>query len=539
MAQQNKGVCSNRNFKLIHLITSHMKFAIVDNAKTNVTDDVRVLLTLDNWNDFHYKTSFHLTYLDSNRNHINIGNVRIGFKGQDIDQPTCDSLPKEFTSLDEKSFFSLGCEVDYYTNLSKINSDDKNTILNTLNDIVNNPLLIRDLELEDVFIKSLLRGSSVATIRGQYDRALKGLDPLSSFKFTFLRTTTEDMGGLKLTFSTKAHADLSSNVHAIIGSNGTGKTTILKDFIKAEVESEESNVTVIKDLDSISNNNTPYFSSIVFASFSIFDNYPEFKSGGINCPDYHFIGLSQHTHNDLNEYSSSEICKGLIECFAQKTRSQHWLEAIDDLLLDFKTTKLVKGLYDDYKKIYSAIERAHSKVDHHKLKKRLTKKIQPLISGLSSGHSVSLLLITQLVAHVDERTLVLLDEPESHLHPPLISSLTKAISSLLWKRNGIAIFSTHSPVILQDIPRSCVWKLYRVGNFIEADRPKIDTFGSNIGELTHEIFGLEVKKSGYYAKIVKDVESGLSYDEVIAKYENQLGAEGRTLLATLISERDK
>src|SRR5260370_24247947 len=36
---------------------------------------------------------------------------------------------------------------------------------------------------------------------------------------------------------------------------------------------------------------------------------------------------------------------------------------------------------------------------------------------LSSGHKIVLLSITRLVEAVDEKTLVLLDEPEAHLHP--------------------------------------------------------------------------------------------------------------------------
>jgi len=42
-----------------------------------------------------------------------------------------------------------------------------------------------------------------------------------------------------------------------------------------------------------------------------------------------------------------------------------------------------------------------------------------LFRKLSSGHAIVLLTITRLVELVDERTLVILDEPEGHLHPPL------------------------------------------------------------------------------------------------------------------------
>nr|WP_279487084.1 AAA family ATPase [Aeromonas veronii] len=83
------------------------------------------------------------------------------------------------------------------------------------------------------------------------------------------------------------------------------------------------------------------------------------------------------------------------------------------------------------------------------------------IQLMSSGHAIVLLTITRLVATVEEKTLVLIDEPESHLHPPLLSAFIRALSELLYDRNGVSIIATHSPVVLQEIPKSCAWKMNR------------------------------------------------------------------------------
>ena len=64
--------------------------------------------------------------------------------------------------------------------------------------------------------------------------------------------------------------------------------------------------------------------------------------------------------------------------------------------------------------------------------------------------------MTHLADRVAERTLVLIDEPETHLHPPLLSAFVRAMSDLLIDRNGVAIIATHSPVVLQETPRTCV-----------------------------------------------------------------------------------
>lgn len=129
-----------------------------------------------------------------------------------------------------------------------------------------------------------------------------------------------------------------------------------------------------------------------------------------------------------------------------------------------------------------------------------------IFMSLSSGHAIVLLTLTRLVDLVAEQTLVLFDEPETHLHPPLLSAFVRALSDLLTERNGVAITATHSPVVLQEVPKSCVYKIGRSGSRAQGRRPRIETYGENVGVLTHEIFGLEVMRSGFYAEIKKAVD---------------------------------
>jgi len=95
-----------------------------------------------------------------------------------------------------------------------------------------------------------------------------------------------------------------------------------------------------------------------------------------------------------------------------------------------------------------------------------------LFNRMSSGHAIVLLTITKLVETVEEKTLLLIDEPESHLHPPLLSAFTRALSDLLVNRNGVAIIATHSPVVLQEVPKSCVSILRRTGRITTIEQPR-------------------------------------------------------------------
>jgi hypothetical protein len=158
---------------------------------------------------------------------------------------------------------------------------------------------------------------------------------------------------------------------------------------------------------------------------------------------------------------------------------------------------------------------------------------------LSSGHKIVLLTVTKLVETVEEKSLVLLDEPEAHLHPPLLSAFVRALSDLLTNRNGMAVVATHSPVVLQEVPRSCVWKLQRSGEVLAAERPQLETFGENVGTLTDEVFGLEVTATGFHKMLADTAAEAYDYDSALDTFRGQLGAEGRAILRAMFTVMSK
>ncbi|WP_269781216.1 AAA family ATPase [Photobacterium carnosum] len=41
----------------------------------------------------------------------------------------------------------------------------------------------------------------------------------------------------------------------------------------------------------------------------------------------------------------------------------------------------------------------------------------------------------------------MIDEPESHLYPPLLSAFIRDLSELFHNRNGVSIIATHSTLL--------------------------------------------------------------------------------------------
>ena len=126
------------------------------------------------------------------------------------------------------------------------------------------------------------------------------------------------------------------------------------------------------------------------------------------------------------------------------------------------------------------------------------------------------------------------------MHPPLISAYLRAMSWLLIDRNAIGILTTHSPIILQEVPKSCVWKILRRGDVFNALRLETETFGENISLLNYEVFNLTASNSSFIdlletevSKIIKESRTQTNieiFNQVISIFKGELGTEARAHL---------
>ncbi|WP_300851536.1 AAA family ATPase, partial [uncultured Bacteroides sp.] len=231
----------------------------------------------------------------------------------------------------------------------------------------------------------------------------------------------------------------------------------------------------------------------------------------------------------------------------QGTRRRLWEDTIDILESDntFLELQIKNWVFPE---LSMAEERAgagsqregESRLQYRKRieKEAYKREILPRFKTLSSGHKIILLTVARLVELVEEKTLVLMDEPEEHLHPPLVSALIRALSNLLIYRNGVGIIATHSPVILQEVPGKCVWILRRSGKLLAAERPDIETFGENLGELTRVIFGYEVINSGFHKMLRDTAEKKETYQSALRAFHNELGEEARAILKAYMWEKE-
>lgn len=509
---------------------------IGDKARIAPRTPGQVFLQSGNWDDYSFKTSFDVVLIDGSGNNVELGTVKIGHKGQEKGW-TREGMPQEFESLPD-IYFSLGQDVKYYKKAIEFLDDEtRGALLRALRDVAYDDEILNSAVEEKVFQDSLTRGVRLSTVRDQFKRVLSGLPELTDFDFAYVQEAGSRSAPVELEFGVTAGSTPSTNVHVLIGRNGVGKTTLLNNMVRTLMgdgggDDEPRRSFSFAEF-SFVRKPLPedYFSSVISVSFSAFDPFipPEDRRGNLDGPAFFYIGMKkdrmgQNSAGVAAPKTTADLVNDFVSsfksCRSQKSKKERWKRAIlrlesDSNFADMALTRLLDLDEND------AIEQA-----------------QKDAGRMSSGHSIVLLTMTKLVDTVDEKALVLVDEPESHLHPPLLSAFTRALSDLLHDRNGVAIVATHSPVVLQEVPKSCVWKLTRIRAQGSADRPERETFGENVGVLTREVFGLEVSKSGFHELLERSAEQGGTFEEILRSYRGQLGTEAQAILRALIAARN-
>ncbi|MDQ0044922.1 AAA family ATPase [Variovorax boronicumulans] len=488
------------------------------------------ILHTDNWDDYSFKTLFTLSLIDENGIQHVLGNLKIGYFGQ-IESRTAERIEPTFNELSEE-FFSLGQDPDYYKKIRELSETTRNSLLRSIRDVVFIPDLLAKAENEKVFSTSLARSISKSAISGQFRRVLEGGVVLTPFKFIYRHAGSESISPYNLEFEVEPDSKPSTNIHVLIGRNGVGKTTLLNNMVSSivnvGVEPEKYGQFFSK---SWHEEPIPedYFGGVASVSFSAFDPFiplPEQTDQEKGLTNF-YIGLKKVAQaKDKREASpkspeelEEDLISSLDACFSLSSKRARWHAAIKKLESDNNFEMMDLGRL-------ITIDKEEALFHARTFRKKM-----------SSGHMIVLLTITKLIETVEEKTLVLIDEPESHLHPPLLSAFVRALSDLLSNRNGVAIIATHSPVVVQEVPKSCVWKLDRINIESNAYRPAEETFGENVGTLTRDIFGLEVSKSGFHEVLQKAVQDGKSFNEIYSEYGGQLGFEAQAILRGLIAER--
>ncbi|WP_035866807.1 AAA family ATPase [Kitasatospora cheerisanensis] len=512
-----------------------MKFEVLSQRRfPSESGPRRLFLVPDGWNDYGFVATYDLWFRDGQGNLNALGQVKIGRRGLTTSERPI--RPGSFQEIDRECF-SLGQDDSYYEEIQSLGDTVRVSILKGLRDIAFDPEIFEIAINERVTLDSLLRSVARPTVENQFRRIAGGGSRLTDYRFRYtpplLEDSTEGHPSKSLEFEVKVGATPPTNLHVLIGRNGAGKTTILQNIAFSLIHAPGPTAWGSTEM---VNSSASTFTNCITVSFSAFDTFdlPLDAESDDDFIGRSFIGLhsldgqaaerSRHLGTQLSEDFGRCIVR-----IVESGRVARWLRAVQLLRSDPHFERIqASSLLEPW------IDQGGEYADNEELES-LREESVALFGDLSAGHKIVLLTLSRLIETVAEGSIVLLDEPETHLHPPLLAAFIRALSDLLINRNGVAVIATHSPVVLQEVPKLCVWKITGWDDFRAPERPTIETFGENVGILTHEVFGLEVMESGFHHELRKAVARLGSYRAVVDHFDGQLGSEAKGLVRVLLA----
>lgn len=489
-------------------------------------------LKADFWDDYGYKTTFEVVIHCSKDSSVDLGAMKV----LEVDQTSGSTpMPKSpFRALGAR-YCSLGHSLDYYEALFKLGPDLREAFLEALGDVAWDELKRAEFEDLEGYKVSLLRFSGAERLVEEaalFLRARKKSLPSKRRGFAFnVKTQLGESGPpLVAKFSFARRGQLPNRINAIIGYNGTGKTRLLSNLaiIASEYGYDTKEAARTKSAGKFIETKPPVVRVVVvsysaFDSFVIPDDEEAERVGYIYCglrtnippiggaPREPVYGLKSPQEIELEFMNALERMRG-------EERMDVLREAMRPLLDDASFQRIgLTGLFGQYN----------------------SDEFADFFKSLSSGHKIVVKIIVELVAYLDggEPTLVLVDEPETHLHPPLTAAFLKSLRECLDQLNGFAILATHSPVVLQEMPARYVRVLRRHGDRATLSRPKMETFGEAIGNITQHVFNLDDGATDWHATL-RSLAKDNSLEEIESQLGGSLGFVARSLVASERSDLD-
>lgn len=560
-----------------------MDFIVSTNKKIEPHITVETFLLIpSSWNDRGFKTQYSLYYFDPASSHSRtfIGIVKI------LRQNQTNNLSHELTDDFQQltnDYISMGQSLDYYQRLSELPIGIYNRTLSALNDVVFNPSLQQEFQNHPGWDESLLREIpqrnsflSIATsiVKNSYSNLI---DENLIFSFQY----EEWENPITFDFSpSKENPHLSkylpNRIMALVGPNGSGKSTLLSRIARiAYATQRDRESRELRTLGEIIPSSIG-FPRIITISYSPFDsfkvpliNYANDKEKEASIKKsyvedsyvedgyYERSSERQQLIQDMQNGSGRFIFCGIRniaeEASILETQSLEAHENDRVFTTIPKPIELLKTEFiQNFKRIIdqgneeilnSALqqlkdEKSFSHISHVLNAEDLKNlDLQKIFMEWSTGHKIVMQIVLSLVAHTTQSSLVLIDEPETHLHPPLLAALMHAIREVLNKTKAFAIIATHSPVVLQETLRKNTYVIQRYGQYTSIQKPDLETFGENIGTLTSTIFGLNSQETDFYKtlKIIADKEQDITKIEELFSPEG-LSSQARAYILNRISK---
>lgn len=513
---------SLRNFDYIWENVIVMVFKIIkkcfQDARHVEDDRADFFLEKNDWNDYSYLTQFHLHATSKITGDSNeyLGPISIMRYGQSTNEyPLEDAVGNEYLSELPEDFCSLSFSLDLFAGLARY--------LNLGNRIefVRRMHLILDMESpyyerakdDECFNTSLLRGASMDSFALEKGKSLiyntGQLYDLHKQELIFRLPGQDEEIRMKFT---PPFEDVPDNyplgVFAFIGKNGSGKSTVLYRLAKL-LYADPKTRAIFADKAGVLTPSDIGIYKLIFISYSAFDN---FVLPGMNRQDYKMI-LDRIEENDGRfVFCGLRDIKAEYEALLESEEEEIRELALEDRIFNEGIRlKPQERLGTEFAKAHGMVwtsqqwknmlkEAEELEVQVVELSKEIARSENPaqFYNGMSTGYKFFFHALAHVMAYIESDSMVLIDEPENYLHPPLLSFLIRQLRNIMKDRHSVLMIATHSPVVLQEVMSENVRIIRRNGNTVCIRKPVTETYGENLSAIVSDVFNLTSDNTGYY-----------------------------------------
>lgn len=471
----------------------------------------------DGWNDFGFRVRFDFRAFERNRP-VMEGQLLLGFL--ENAQETYYKIVRSESAIPEQDlpqfFTMLGEMADYREFVSQYGQAESKFFLVAIYDLValrtfaSPPAWYSRAIESDIFSIAFMRESSRHYAFNNADSVLRGTERLDLGRMSNSLTLKYSLDAfetpINLNFKFEHKSIIPKRINILIGKNGLGKSQALRVIVESLQQDSDS----LRDTEG----GRPQISRLLAIATpgETQNTFPPELS------DSHV----QYRRLKLQRSSRSEVTKGFGDLCIQLIRSDEniagldrwtifldsisFLEEFDSLAFRIKRmpsvkhgfAKSVKGssyirLVDFKRGGEQALLEAWSSVSHNAEPKVI---VGDKAIPLSSGKIAFLKFALQACLFIENGTLVLLDEPETHLHPEYVSHFIRVLDNLLSQTGSNAIVATHSPYFVREVTSSQVhvFKSPTKG-VVEILKPRLATFGADIGSISYFVFDDDIVNS--------------------------------------------
>ncbi|WP_339111891.1 AAA family ATPase [Thioclava sp. GXIMD2076] len=514
-------------------------------SSTTEPGTILIAPSLDSWNDFGERILIEAVLQP--RLDAKFGSERLEFRGffgfLDKQGDNYDTLPLRDlidrasapTSAEKvPAYFTMLPDMESYRRIvGQLGPEEARIALRAMNDIVeadDRPAgrqWLNRARNSPLFLNAFLRNSesyftwknAAPILRGVEFEELGRIS--SGLHIQFQLAGRPNAHDLKFRFAQGEHV-LPQRFAVVIGKNGVGKSQALAQIIDAALLGKSE----LTDLDG----HRPIFNRILgfYPSASASSAYPSDRRKRSRFWYRRFPLMSRwskHTASDLIIQLARSI-----EGIAGQSRYKIFLNAVTAIEGHKELVLRTKDGEDRPVSIFELNQGGEQK----RLERyaAINVGVEPvrMIEGktyrLSSGELSFLRFAALTSLFIENGTLLLFDEPETHLHPNFISQFVALLDKLLEQTGSVAILATHSVYFVRETMEDQVTVLRSdADRRVLAETPTLKTFGADVGAISYFVFGEDQPSRLAQEVETKIMAHSVSWEQIFETYKDRVSLD--------------